>query len=106
MDHSIKRTDRPPYGIIAVLMIGAFISIFKQYITKYRTSVNYEGFRCGYIDRSVADYRFYVSKWDFDSSYGFFNSKIFGSPSILSSHGFIYTRDDSRWFCPCHFHFY
>ncbi|MBP2240988.1 EmrB/QacA subfamily drug resistance transporter [Cytobacillus eiseniae] len=30
MDHSIKKTDRPPYGIIAVLMIGAFIAFLNN----------------------------------------------------------------------------
>ncbi|MFK9093551.1 DHA2 family efflux MFS transporter permease subunit [Bacillus salipaludis] len=30
MDHSIKKHDRPPYGIIAVLMIGAFISFLNN----------------------------------------------------------------------------
>lgn len=30
MDHSIKKADRPPYGIIAVLMIGAFISFLNS----------------------------------------------------------------------------
>ncbi len=30
MEHTIKKTDRPPYGIIAVLMIGAFISFLNN----------------------------------------------------------------------------
>ncbi len=30
MDHAIKKTDRPPYGLIAVLMIGAFISFLNN----------------------------------------------------------------------------
>lgn len=30
MDHTKKQTDRPPYGIIAVLMIGAFISFLNN----------------------------------------------------------------------------
>ncbi|MFE8700627.1 DHA2 family efflux MFS transporter permease subunit [Cytobacillus sp. FJAT-54145] len=30
MDKSIKQTDRPPYGIIAVLMIGAFIAFLNN----------------------------------------------------------------------------
>ncbi|MDR7078214.1 EmrB/QacA subfamily drug resistance transporter [Neobacillus niacini] len=30
MEQSIKKTDRPPYGIIAVLMIGAFISFLNN----------------------------------------------------------------------------
>ncbi len=30
MDQSIKKTNRPPYGIIAVLMIGAFISFLNN----------------------------------------------------------------------------
>ena len=30
MDHSIKESDRPPYGIIIVLMIGAFISFLNN----------------------------------------------------------------------------
>ncbi|RFU68543.1 DHA2 family efflux MFS transporter permease subunit [Bacillus sp. V59.32b] len=30
MDHSINKTDRPPYGIIAVLMIGAFIAFLNN----------------------------------------------------------------------------
>jgi len=30
MDHSIKKHNRPPYGIIAVLMIGAFISFLNN----------------------------------------------------------------------------
>ncbi|WP_409304816.1 DHA2 family efflux MFS transporter permease subunit [Peribacillus sp. SCS-155] len=30
MEHSIKKTDRPPYGIIAVLMIGAFIAFLNN----------------------------------------------------------------------------
>ena len=30
MNHSQKKTDRPPYGIIAVLMIGAFISFLNN----------------------------------------------------------------------------
>ncbi|MBU8878099.1 DHA2 family efflux MFS transporter permease subunit [Bacillus sp. FJAT-29790] len=30
MDHSIKKTDRPPYGILAVLMIGAFIAFLNN----------------------------------------------------------------------------
>ncbi|MFJ8265369.1 DHA2 family efflux MFS transporter permease subunit [Peribacillus asahii] len=30
MDHSMKKTNRPPYGIITVLMIGAFIAILNN----------------------------------------------------------------------------
>jgi len=30
MDHTIKKHDRPPYGIIAVLMVGAFISFLNN----------------------------------------------------------------------------
>ena len=30
MDYSIKKTDRPPYGILAVLMIGAFIAFLNN----------------------------------------------------------------------------
>ena len=30
MNQSTKKTDRPPYGIIAVLMIGAFISFLNN----------------------------------------------------------------------------
>src|SRR6476620_9061581 len=30
MDHSIKESDRPPYGIIIVLLIGAFISFLNN----------------------------------------------------------------------------
>ncbi|MFD1849295.1 MDR family MFS transporter [Oceanobacillus bengalensis] len=30
MNHSINNTDRPPYGILAVLMIGAFISFLNN----------------------------------------------------------------------------
>src|SRR6476620_6119454 len=30
MDHTMKKTGRPPYGIIAVLMIGAFISFLNS----------------------------------------------------------------------------
>ena len=30
MNHAQKETDRPPYGIIAVLMIGAFISFLNN----------------------------------------------------------------------------
>ena len=30
MDHANKKSDRPPYGIIAVLMIGAFISFLNN----------------------------------------------------------------------------
>ena len=30
MDQSIKKTDRPPYGILAVLMIGAFITFLNN----------------------------------------------------------------------------
>ncbi|WP_312469475.1 DHA2 family efflux MFS transporter permease subunit [Neobacillus sp.] len=30
MDHSVKKTDRPPYGVIAVLMIGAFIAFLNN----------------------------------------------------------------------------
>ena len=30
MNQSIKKTDRPPYGIIAVLMIGAFITFLNN----------------------------------------------------------------------------
>ena len=30
MNHSQNKTDRPPYGIIAVLMIGAFISFLNN----------------------------------------------------------------------------
>ncbi|MGE8207495.1 DHA2 family efflux MFS transporter permease subunit [Heyndrickxia sp. NPDC080065] len=30
MDHSMKTTKRPPYGIIAVLMIGAFIALLNN----------------------------------------------------------------------------
>ncbi|MDQ0201396.1 MDR family MFS transporter [Neobacillus ginsengisoli] len=30
MDHSISKTNRPPYGIIAILLIGAFISMLNE----------------------------------------------------------------------------
>ncbi|PLR79844.1 MFS transporter [Bacillus canaveralius] len=30
MDHSINNTDRPPYGILAVLMVGAFIAFLNN----------------------------------------------------------------------------
>lgn len=30
MDHTMKRTDRPPYGMLAVLMIGAFIAFLNN----------------------------------------------------------------------------
>jgi EmrB/QacA subfamily drug resistance transporter len=30
MEHSIKKTDRPPYGLLAVLMIGAFIAFLNN----------------------------------------------------------------------------
>ena len=30
MNHAQNKTDRPPYGIIAVLMIGAFISFLNN----------------------------------------------------------------------------
>ncbi|OKL35429.1 DHA2 family efflux MFS transporter permease subunit [Domibacillus mangrovi] len=30
MEHAIKKADRPPYGLIAVLMIGAFISFLNN----------------------------------------------------------------------------
>ncbi|MDQ0219767.1 DHA2 family efflux MFS transporter permease subunit [Peribacillus cavernae] len=30
MDHTIKKTDRPPYGLLAVLMIGAFIAFLNN----------------------------------------------------------------------------
>lgn len=30
MDHSILKTNRPPYGIIAILLIGAFISMLNE----------------------------------------------------------------------------
>ena len=30
MDHSIKKTDRPPYGVIAVLIFGAFIAFLNN----------------------------------------------------------------------------
>jgi EmrB/QacA subfamily drug resistance transporter len=30
VEHSMKKTDRPPYGIIAVLMVGAFISFLNS----------------------------------------------------------------------------
>ncbi|MFJ8244766.1 DHA2 family efflux MFS transporter permease subunit [Peribacillus asahii] len=30
MDHSMKKTNRPPYGIITILMIGAFIAILNN----------------------------------------------------------------------------
>ncbi|CAH0345426.1 DHA2 family efflux MFS transporter permease subunit [Bacillus sp. CECT 9360] len=30
MDHSINKTDRPPYGLLAVLMIGAFIAFLNN----------------------------------------------------------------------------
>ena len=30
MEHSIKKTGRPPYGMLAVLMIGAFIAFLNN----------------------------------------------------------------------------
>lgn len=30
MDHSIKKTDRPPYGLLTILMIGAFIAFLNN----------------------------------------------------------------------------
>jgi EmrB/QacA subfamily drug resistance transporter len=30
MDQSIKKTDRPPYGVIAILMVGAFIAFLNN----------------------------------------------------------------------------
>ena len=42
MDHSIKKSDRPPYGILVVLMIGAFISFLNNTLLNIALTIDYE----------------------------------------------------------------
>ena len=99
MDHSKKKTDRPPYGIIAVLMIGAFISFLNNTLLNIALPSIMKDLEIGPSTVQWLTTGFMLVNGILIPTYRIFNSKIFCSSTLLSSNGLIYTRNNSCRYC-------
>ena len=101
MDQSIKKTNRPPYGIITVLMIGAFITFLNNTLLNIALPSIMKDLE---IEPSTVQWLttgFMLVNGILIPATAFLIQKYSVRHLFLVAMGLIYNRNDSCWFCTC-----
>ena len=86
-----KMHEKPPYGMIAILFIGAFVAFLNNTLLNIALPTIMDEFSCKAIASSMADDRIYARQWDLDSGKCILYPEIYESEIVYNSNDVIFS---------------